>query len=407
METALSMGNNHKILIIDDEEVVRDSCTLILEGGDYELATATDGTEGLKLVQKFQPDLVFVDLKMPGVSGFEVLEKIHESDPTIVTIVITGYATVSSAVDAMKKGAFDFLPKPFTPDEFRLITRRGLEKRELVLETIALRREREMLREHFAAIVSHELKSPLGAVQQNLYVLTAQLAGQLTDEQKNQLERCKSRIDDLMKLIHTWLRVISADIGKIKESFKPIPLSGIVSKAVESVQAEATRKDIEILTSVKEPLGVVDGDEVTLTEALVNVIGNAVKYSRDSSQIRVKAERQKGQVVVSIADAGVGISKEDLPHIFEDFYVGRAGVSVKSSGLGLALTRRIIETHDGSISVESEAGKGSTFTIQLPLAKGEPLEVGAQRTPGAEPGDGLSLPSEDASPLRNPIGGMR
>jgi two-component system sensor histidine kinase/response regulator len=399
METAQSMANKSKILIIDDEEVVRDSCTLILEGGDYELATATDGTGGLKLVQEFQPDLVFVDLKMPGVSGFEVLDKIQEADPTIVTIVITGYATVNSAVDAMKKGAFDFLPKPFTPDEFRLITRRGLEKRELVLETIALRREREMLREHFAAIVSHELKSPLGAVQQNLYVLTAQLSGQLTDEQKNRLERCKSRIDDLMKLIHTWLRVISADIGKIRESFKPISMNEVISKATESVQPQAARKDIEILTSVEEPPGVVDGDEVTLTEGLVNVIGNAVKYSRDGSQIRVKAERRDGHVVVSVTDTGVGISKEDLPHILEDFYVGKTGVAVKSSGLGLALTRRIIETHNGSISVESELGKGSTFMIQLPLAEGEAF-AGASVEPG-------SAATPDASPLRNPTGGIR
>jgi two-component system, sensor histidine kinase and response regulator len=393
------MATKHKILIIDDEEVVRDSCTLILEGSEYQVATATDGTRGLELVHEFQPDLVFVDLKMPGVSGFEVLEKIHDSDDTIVTIVITGYATVSSAVDAMKKGAFDFLPKPFTPDEFRLIARRGLEKRELVLETIALRRERDMLREQFAAIISHELKSPLGAVQQNLYVLTAQLAGRLTDEQKNRLERCKSRIDDLMKLIHTWLRVISADIGKIKENFGPIPMRDVASKAVESVQPEAARKDIEILTSIEEPLGVVDGDEVTLTEALVNVIGNAVKYSRDSSQIRVKAERREGQVVVSVADSGVGISKEDLLHIFEDFYVGKTDLTVKSSGLGLALTRRIIETHNGSISVESEVGRGSTFTIQLPLA-----EVEAFAGLALEPG---SAAASDASSLQNPTGGIR
>src|SRR3990172_6515279 len=155
------MDDKFKVLIIDDEEVVLDSCSQILENDDYQIATAMDGSLGLKLVEEYQPDLVFVDLKMPGISGFEVLEKIRETDQTIVTIVITGYATVSSAVEAMKSGAYDFLPKPFTPDEFRLITKRGAEKRRLVLETIALRKEKELLREHFAAIVSHELKTPL------------------------------------------------------------------------------------------------------------------------------------------------------------------------------------------------------------------------------------------------------
>ena len=157
------MRKEYKILIIDDEQIVLDSCAAILEGSEFELATASNGNLGLDLLHDFDPDLVFVDLKMPGISGIEVLEQINGHDPTIVTIVITGFATVSSAVEAMKQGAYDFLPKPFTPDQFRLITQRGIEKRKLVLETIALRREKEVLRENFAAIVSHELKSPLGS----------------------------------------------------------------------------------------------------------------------------------------------------------------------------------------------------------------------------------------------------
>ena len=159
------------ILIIDDEEVVLDSCQIILRKENVQISTATNGDMGLSLLQKISPDLVFVDLKMPGMSGFDVIRRIQEIDPTIVTIVITGFSTVSSAVEAMKNGAYNFLPKPFSPDEFRLITQRGLEKRNLVLETIRLKREKDMLREQFAAIVSHELKSPLGVVQQNLFAL--------------------------------------------------------------------------------------------------------------------------------------------------------------------------------------------------------------------------------------------
>ena len=176
------MDDRPKILIIDDEEIVIDSCTQILKNGSFQIASASNGTDGLELMKEYHPDLVYVDLKMPGLSGFEVLDQIHEYDPTIVTVVITGFATVNSAVEAMKKGTYDFLPKPFTPDELRLITKRGLERRQLVLETIALRREKELLREHFAAIVSHELKSPLGAVQQNLYVLADDLSDIFTEE---------------------------------------------------------------------------------------------------------------------------------------------------------------------------------------------------------------------------------
>ena len=114
---------------------------------------------------------------MPGMSGMEVLEAIRTFDPNIVCVVFTGFATIAAAVEAMQRGARDFLPKPFTPDDFRSMIRRGLEWRRLLVEAAALRREREALRENFAAIVSHELRSPLGAIQQNLYVLIKELAG--------------------------------------------------------------------------------------------------------------------------------------------------------------------------------------------------------------------------------------
>ena len=364
------MDAQSKILIIDDEEIVLDSCTQILAGGNFDIRTAENGTLGVTLIEEFCPDLVFVDLKMPGISGFEVIEKIQEIDPTIVTIVITGFATISSAVEAMQKGAFDFLPKPFTPDELRLITQRGLEKRNLVLETIALRREKEMLREHFAAIVSHELKSPLAAVQQYLYGLSGELSSQITEDQLRRFERIQTRIDDLMKLIHTWLRAISVDIESIKENFKPTSIPIVITKAVESIEPHSLRKDISIQTSIEDDLSYVDGDEGTLVEAVVNIVGNAVKYSPTGSHIDITANSRENQVIIRIQDNGIGISKEDLPFIFEDFYTTRSNKDVeKGSGVGLALTRRILEAHEGTISVESELGKGSTFELCLPVVK--------------------------------------
>jgi signal transduction histidine kinase len=357
-----------KILIIDDEEVVLDSCTQILEGGPYHAATAMDGTFGLELVREFHPDVVFVDLKMPGISGFEVLQKISEIDPTIVTVVITGYATVDSAVEAIKKGAYDFLPKPFTPDEFRVITQRGLERRRLVLETTALRREREMLREHFAAIVSHELKAPLGAVQQNLFALEHELSDQLDENQADRLGRMKASIDNLLKLIHTWLRVISTNIQVLQENFQPTSITDVIMKAVESVEPHATRKDIKITTTFDEEIDLVLGDEITLGEAIVNIVNNAIKYSRMGSKIRIKASIEENEVIIAVTDRGVGIAEEDLPFIFGDFYIAESAPEAeRGSGLGLAITRRIIEAHNGSISVESALKKGSTFMIRLPV----------------------------------------
>lgn len=364
------MQPKHNILVIDDEEVVLDACTAVLDGGDCRVATANNGEEGLKRLEESPPDLIFLDLKMPGLSGLEVLERIRAKHTLMVVIVITGYATVSSAVEAMKRGAFDFLPKPFTPEELRLIAKRGLEHSRLVQQTVALRQEKEMLRENFAAIVSHELKSPLGALQQNLYALIGELEDKLSEEQQQRFTRLQIRLDDLLKLIHSWLRVFTVDINKLKETFKPAGVGEIVAKAVESIQPHATRKAIEIETAVGDRLPQINGDEGSLTEVVTNLLGNAVKYSFPNSKIQVQAKAQDSEVAVSVTDTGVGIAKEDLPHLFQDFSRGQAQPEgVSGCGLGLAISRRIVEVHGGSISVESKPGKGSTFTIHLPVVQ--------------------------------------
>jgi signal transduction histidine kinase len=269
----------------------------------------------------------------------------------------------------MKHNAYDFLPKPFTPDELRLLTKRGLEKRNLTLETIALRREKELLRENFAAIVSHELKSPLGAVQQNLFFLIDEIADLISEEQYGKFQRIKSRISDLLELINTWLRIYSTDLDTIKEQFKPVDIPSVINNAVESISTHANRKDVDILYTIEEPISDILGDEVTITEAVVNISNNAVKYSHSGSSVQINAQETENQVVLTITDSGVGISDEDLPHIFDDFYSGKISNKniQKGVGIGLAISKRIIEIHGGSIDVESESGKGSKFKINLPI----------------------------------------
>lgn len=376
-----------RILVIDDETIVLESCSAILEGEGYELATATDGAGGLETLRVFRPDVVVVDLKMPGLSGAEVLEKIREADPTIVTLVITGYATVQSAVDAMQRGAYDFLPKPFTPDEFRLIIRRAVEKRSLVLETIALRRERELLREHFAAIVSHELKAPLAATQQSVFVLERELGRVASPDQLARLARVKVRVGDLLQLIETWRCGVSVDSEAIRARRAAVPVGVPIAKAVESLAGAAARKEIDIAVTVPEPAPVVWGDQGTLTETLVNLLGNAVKYSRVGGRIAVSAEAYGATVRIAVADTGVGIAPEDLPLIFDAFYAAQPGAAgERGSGLGLTVCRRVVDAHDGTITVHSTPGKGSTFVITLPVHRG----------------DGPDAPRQEAQPLAAP-----
>jgi len=372
-------GQRRRILLIDDEEVVLDSCLAILENGEHDVAVAAGGAEGLDRARAWPPDLVFVDLKMPGMPGMQVLEELRTLDPTVVCVVFTGFATIGSAVEAMQHGAYDFLPKPFTPDEFRAVVRRGLEQRALVVERAALRREREALRENFAAIVSHELRSPLAAVQQNLFVTIRELEGVVSEDQLHRLNRMSSRIGGLLDLVSRWLRGFSIDFAPLAEGFSAVAISAPVANAVEGVQTEAVRMAVEVVVDV-DPAAVALGDEGALTEALLNVVGNAVKYSREGGRVVVSGVCRDEKIVISVTDTGVGIPAADLPRIFDPFYRGQAGESgVAGAGIGLALTARIVQAHGGSIAATSDPGRGSVFVIELPAH--EAPVPGVEETP--------------------------
>ncbi len=362
------MAEKPKILVIDDDEAVRESCTHILVRGGYEIRIASNGAKGLALLKSFLPHVVLVDLKMPDISGFDVLEQIIAFDPTIVTIVVTGFSSVDSAVESMKKGAYDFLAKPFALDELRRLVQRGLEHRKLLLESIALRKEKELLLEHFAAIVSHELKSPLSAVQQNLFALSADLEDILNEEQKAKMERLQIRIEDMVSMINTWLRVISADINKIRDEFAPTSIKKVMEKALECVEAHAMRKDIALKNKSSASLPQVLGHEGALVEVFTNILNNAIKYSRMSTEISIFCAEADGEIVITITDQGEGIAAAELPHIFDDFYSGKERTEGdRGNGVGLSLSKRIVDVHDGKIFVKSKLGKGSSFSVLLPV----------------------------------------
>jgi two-component system, sensor histidine kinase and response regulator len=361
------MNNHESILIIDDDEVVRESCAFILAKQNYRIQTAPDGDTGLKLAEEFNPGLVFVDLKMPGISGMEVLERLQQLDATIIPVVITGYASIDTAVEAMKRGAYDFLPKPFSADELRLITKRGLEKRRLLLEAIALRREKEIIRENFTSIVSHELRSPLFAVQQTLYAFLSDLADELAPGKMEMLEKIRGRVDGILDLINTWMEMTSADFSQLKERFRPVDILRLLSKTREMLNARADSKNVQLVTHCPFSVEPVNGDEETLLEVFLNIIGNAIKYSEADSCVSITIEDGDHELRVSVSDTGVGIEKEDIPFIFDDFYRGKAQnkAGELGSGLGLAISKRIMHAHGGSIAVESERGTGSKFTVTL------------------------------------------
>ena len=317
---------------------------------------------------EIKPDLVLVDLKMPEMSGMELLEKIRDIDPTIISVVITGYATIESAVEAMKRDAYDYLPKPFTPDQLRIVIRRGLERRRLALESARLRREKEKMRENFITIVSHQLRSPLLSIQQNFEVILGGFAGEVASKQKEMIEGAGKRIEELVKLINDWLNMSNIEAGKLVEKFEPVDLVPILSEIVGLLKLLSESKKITLKMNFNDRLPLFQGSGESLKQMFTNLISNGINYNLEGGTVTVSTREEGNYLVVDVSDTGIGISKDNLPFIFDEFFRVKTKETqgVRGSGLGLPIANRIIEAHHGSIKVTSELGKGSTFSVFLP-----------------------------------------
>jgi len=358
------------ILVIDDEQAMRDSCYQVLTKDGYRIETADDGDSGLQKISQIKPDLVLVDLKMPGMSGMELLEKVVDIDPNIISVVITGYATVESAVEAMKRDAYDFLPKPFTPDQLRIVTKRGLERRRLALESARLRREKETMRENFVTLVSHQLRSPLASVKQYFGVILEGFVGEVASKQKEMIERAGKYVDDLLQLIDDWLDMSRIEAGNITEKFEAVALAPILSETLELLQPLAETKRITLELNLRDDLPAIEGDEDTLKQAFTNLVSNGINYNREGGTVIVSVREEVNDLVVEISDTGIGISEDDLHFVFDEFFSVRSEETrgISGSGLGLPIAKRIIEAHNGLIKIASELGKGTTLSILLPKA---------------------------------------
>jgi len=372
------VAQSERILIIDDEEVLRDACTQALTKKGYVTATAENGDLGLQLIQELNPDLVLIDLKMPGRSGMEVLQEIERTHPNIIKIVITGYSTVSLAVEAMKKGADDFIPKPFTPDEIRMTVEKGLEKRRLILESEALRKEQEIIRRNMISLVSHEMRAPLAATIQYLDVILDGMAGEVSQEAMDMLKRCTVRLREMLELFSRWLKLATYDPQKSAEGFAEMQLSDVAAKVLDMRKPDAEEMKIHLSLEAPKELSPVMGSRGALEEVLDNLIGNAIKYNQQGGWVKVRLLEQDQDILVEVADNGVGIPQEHLPRIFDEFYRvdGRRNAPIKGAGLGLAIVKKLVETHGGSIEAESRFGEGTLFRVRLPKSR----QTQAERT---------------------------
>ena len=361
-----------RILVIDDDEVALLTCRRILEKAGYEVETFDNGPQGFQRFREAPAQVLLVDLKMPQMDGLEVIEQVRAFDPRAIIVLMTGYATIAAAVDAMKAGAYDFLPKPFTPEELRLTVDRCFERWSLAAESEKLRRQKEELQRTFATFVSHQLKAPLVAVKQYLDVLLRTCASPLPETALTWIGRSQERLAEMLVIIDDWLTLAKLEGDRLSDREATTDLCAIARKTVDAIQEQAKLAQVSVSLQVSPEGGIwVHGDAVALSNVAANLIENAIKYNRAGGRVVVAVAGEKDLAVLAVTDTGLGIPEECLPQLFTEFFRVRTDQThgIPGTGLGLAICKKIIEGLSGTIRVSSKLGEGSTFIVQLPATK--------------------------------------
>ncbi|MBU7582583.1 MAG: hybrid sensor histidine kinase/response regulator [Nostoc sp. TH1S01] len=362
-----------RILAVDDTKDNLILVQTILESEGYQIDLASDGKSALQYVEKSPPDLILLDVMMPGMDGYEVTRRIrHNLDikSYIPILLITAFHE-SSVVEGLDAGADDFIRKPFDTDELLARVRSLLRLKHSLDEQQKMARQRE----DFVSRLTHDLRTPLVAADRMLGLFLEETFCKISPEMKQAIAVMIRSNKNLMQMVNTLLEVYRMEAGKKTFNDEVCNLPEIIQEVVSELSPLTSEKNLSVTVDTSglahnttDP-GVVMGDALELRRVFNNLLGNAIKFT-DIGGITIRISEETGNrqgkpwVIIAIEDTGYGIAPEDQATIFERFRQGRNKRS--GSGLGLHLSYRIAEAHGGNITVTSELGQGSVFTVRLP-----------------------------------------
>ena len=363
------------ILVVDDEMGPRESLKMILNPY-YNVYTADRGAQAVEMLRQFPVDLVTLDLKMPGFSGINVLEKVKQHDPDIEAIIITGYGSLDTAIEGLRLGAFDYISKPFDVNHILALVRRGLERRNAKAQ---LRR----VKSDFLSNISHELRTPLSVVVGFVYLLLNQVIGKLTEEQQKVLETVYRNSEELLELIDNVLWMTSLNAGDANATPEKFDARDIVNETMKRYDKTIREKGLRLNVQ----LGTADiplvSDRAKVERVFHNVFNNAVKFTSEGEiSVKVQPSAHRDNVDFEIMDTGVGIEQSKIDSIFEPFHQADNSMQRSYSGLGIGLTvaRRMAELIGGKLAVSSRPGVGTRVTMSFPsLVAAAPLAIEQRR----------------------------
>jgi len=367
------------VLVVDDEPGIRSGVVRILRNFSvsypfmdddiqFNVIEASTGEEALEIINTKPPAIVLLDNKLPGMQGVEVLEYINNNQLDILVMMITSYASLELAVKATNIGAYDFVPKPFTPQELKSSIANITKHYFLRRMTRKLHKEGKIVRFQFLTVLSHELKSPLNAIEGYLKLMQDKQSGEKIEDYQDMIERSLSRVKSMRTLIMDLLDLTKIDSGKRNRDLREVNLELIAKCAIEGMTPLAIQRDIKLFLDVEEQISMVaDAEEMEII--FNNLISNAVKYNKDGGMVKCTITNTSDEIVVKVLDTGFGIDKEDIPKLFHEFtrIKNSSTRNISGSGLGLSIIKKLVDLYSGRIEVESTPSEGTTFIIYFPI----------------------------------------
>ena len=372
-----------RVLIADDEEgmrlgiqrTVRPFRAVLSDLGvetTFETELAETGEEAIERVATAPPDILLLDYKLPGMSGLDVMARLEADKQDVLVIMITAYASIETAVAATKRGAYDFLTKPFRPDELQAVLKKATHHIIAHRRARRLAEEKRRVRFEFLSVLSHELKAPLAAVEGYLFQLRDHTKGDSLEPYGPQVNRMLIRLDGMKKLIFDLLDLTRIESGQKERELSEVDLADVARQVLETIQPEAGQRGVKMDLHVSGKV-LVWADRSELEIIFNNLVSNAVKYNRDEGRVDVTVESSGDHVAVHVKDTGIGMSPEDVGRLFREFVriKNKKTRNILGSGLGLSIVRKLVDLYGGEISVESSPDEGTTFLITLPAACGQ------------------------------------
>lgn len=357
------MKSKGSVLIVDDELGARESMRMILKG-NFDVSTAESGTKAIELVKEKQYDVVVLDIRMPDISGIEVLEKIKQMDPSPEVMMVTAYAALDTAKNAMRLGAYDYIEKPFKNfDEFREIVSRGVERKLKASKTHQLVAQLEKLSTigQMASEIMHELAAPITGVIGYSEFLLSQECDDIIKESLRKINAEAERCQKIIRNILSFAR--KPDDGKNYANINDI-IARTIDLKIHHLRLDSIKVNLDLDQNL--PRTMVNYNEIQ--QVLVNIINNAhyaMKSQETEKILSIRTWFDSENIYISLANTGPLIPKDKLELIFEPYYTTKK--TGNGTGLGLSISRRIINEHNGKIYAQSEQGEGVKFIIELPI----------------------------------------